>query len=257
MEHCQQKPFYLRTCLLNAAPDNGNMNTVSPPRSLVEAWAKWVAAALQFAKDNAGLKRDDVAARLSTIDGSGLSKIVKGGRKLTAPEVTEISLATGYPMPVELGVVSIDIMTEFVPLQASVSAGIWREESKPVPTSMLRVREIYEPAYAGLKQHGRLLLDNHADLYAPKGFYVICVEYHAAKTALNDGDVVVIQRLQPIPGDNLIEETVRSIARRDGEWFLDPLTESGEVEPIPYAGETDTLRIVDLVIAAYKPSPRA
>lgn len=233
------------------------MNTVSPPKSLADAWARWVTEALAFAKDRKGLGRDEVAAMLPTIDGSGLSKIQKGGRKLTAPEVTEISRATGYPVPVELVVVTADIMTEFIPLQASVAAGIWREGSKPVPTSMLRVREIYEPAYAGLRQHGRLLLDNHADLYAPKGFYVICVDYHTAKSALNDGDIVVVQRLQPIPGDSLIEETVRAITRRDGAWYLDPLTESGQVEPISYSGETDTLRIVDLVIAAYKPSPRA
>jgi len=235
------------------------MNTPNEPKSLAAAWAKWVKDALRHAKKTRGLTRNKVAALISSVDGSGLSKLTGGGRELSATEVTEIARATGFPPPVDLVLVDVDIMTDFIPLKTGVAAGIWREESIAVSASPLRVHEFFEPAYAGLKQHARLIEDSHADLYAPKGFYVICVDYNQAKTSLNDGNIVVIERLRPGNGsDHLIESLIKEIARRDGEWFLDSLAiNSAQIEPIPYSGDTDTLRIRDLVLAAYRPSPRA
>lgn len=233
------------------------MNTHSQPKSLKDAWAKWVAEALAHAKRTRGLTRDGVAALLSSIDGPGLSKLKAGGRELTAPEVTELSRITGFPPPVDLIVVSVDIMTDFIPLRTGVAAGIWREESISLSASPLRVHEFFEPAYSGLKQHARLVEDNHADLYAPKGFYVICVDFKQAKTSLNDGDIVIIERFRMVDDAALIESLIKEVCRRDGEWFLDPLSNSAQIDPIPYAGDSDTVRICDLVLAAYRPSPRA
>ncbi len=231
------------------------MNTDAKPRTLKEAWAAWVHAALDYAASQ-GLTLEKVAERMSTVDRAGLSKMRYGGRGISGPEVTELSRATGFQPPVDLVVANVDIMTDFIPLKPGVATGVWREESKAVSVSPLRVREFLDPAYAGLKQDARLIEDNHADLYAGKGFYVICVDYHAARPSPNDGDIVVIERLRAIDGTTLIETSIREIVRRGGEWFLNSLS-SSRSDSIPYSGDTETLRICALVLAAYKPSPKA
>ena len=234
--------------------DNGAMNTDAKPRSLKEAWAAWVHEALDYAASR-GLTLGKVAEQMTTVDRAGLSKMRYGGRGVSGPEVTELSRATGFQPPVDLVVANVEIMTDFIPQRPGVATGIWREESNTVSVSPLRVREFLDPVYSGLKQDARLIEDNHADLYANKGFYVICVDYHDARTAPNDGDIVVIERLRPFDGSNLIETSIREVARRDGKLFLNSLS-STRSDSIPYNGDTETLRISALVLAAYKPSPR-
>lgn len=242
--------------------DNGIMSTDDTPTvALEELYAEWLAKALQFAKDEKGLSHTAVG-KLTGINRTSLSKAklgprTEGGRALKAPEVALISQVTGYPEPTHLPVANVEIMTDLIGLKMAVAAGIWREGSKTVVSGTLKVRELYEPAYEGLKQYGRLLEDSHADLYAPKGFYVICVDYSDANLALNDGQIVVVERLQHANSTPLIEVTVREVVRREGKWILDPLCSAPDLlEPIEYAGQTDTLRITDLVIGAWRPSQR-
>lgn len=235
------------------------MSKSDTPTALEELYAVWLGKALQYALDEKRMSQSEVSRRTG-INRTSLSKAKLGShrRALKAWEVALISQVTGYPEPTHLPIASDEIMADLIGLKMAVAAGIWREGSNAVYSGTLKVRELHEPAYDGLKQYGRLIEDSHADLYAPKGFYVICVDYSDANLALNDGQIVVVERLQLVGGTPVIETTVREVARREGKWHLDPLSsDPDKLQPIEYGGPTETLRITDLVIGAWRPAQRA
>jgi len=236
------------------------MNTQS--LSALEAeYAEWLKKALDYAKDVKGLTRDQVAEQ-SEINPTSLSKAKNGrvgakGRALSGPEVTKLSRVTGYPLPPHLIVENETIVYDALKLKLNLAAGVWREESKAVSTSQIRVRIAYDPAYEGMDRFARLLDDDHAIQYAPKGFYLVCVDYRDARKTKIDGDIVVIERRQPGGAGNLSDITVRELRLRQGQWFLDSLAAEDSIEePILYTDNSRTLRILDLVISAYRPGTR-
>lgn len=235
------------------------MNTQTPPEPADELITKWLRDALAHAKRN-GKNQVRVASE-ARINRTSLSKALKGerakgGRKITAPEVMRISQVTGFPWAGNLPLADVGIMTDFIMLKMPAAAGIWREEGKVVSYGSLKVREFYEPAYEGLEQYARLVEDTHADLFAPSGFHVICVDYSDANTSRKDGDIVIVERLREnIEGPNLVEVTIRELNRRDGKWFLDSLcSDPDRFKPIPYDGDTNSIRISGLVLGAYRPA---
>lgn len=237
------------------------MNTIDKPTTLDLVYAQWWREALAYAFDTKKLSQTKIAEMMG-ISRPSLSKAKNGpggprGRKITAREVAELSRISGYPQPTQLPVANEEVMTDLVGLKMAVAAGIWREESKAVYSGTINVRELHEPAFDGLKQYGRLIEDFHADLYAPKGFYVICVDYSDARLTLNVGQIVIVERFQNADHTPLVEVTVREVTRRDGKWYLDPLcSDPDALKPIEYDGDTDTLRISDLVIGAWRPRQR-
>jgi hypothetical protein len=240
--------------------DNGKMNTQS--LSALEAeYAQWLKQALAYAKQHKGLTRDQIA-ELAEINPTSLSKAKNGrvgakGRALSGGEVTKLSRVTGYALPPHLIVENETVVYDALRLKLNLAAGVWREESKAVSTSQIRVRVAYDPAYESMDRYARLLDDDHAIQYAPKGFYLICVDYRDARKTKIDGDIVVVERRQPGGSGNLSEITVKELRLRQGQWYLDSLAAEGHTEePILYSDNSRTLRILDLVISAYKSGTR-
>lgn len=252
--------FRFGTFYLALIGDNGRMNT--PTLSALQGeYAKWLTKALAYAKEHKKLNRDQVA-NLTGINPTSLSKAKRGmvgpqGRGLSGPEVTNLSRVTGYALWPHLLIENETVVHDTVKLKLNLAAGVWREESKTVSTSQIRVRAAYDPAYEGLDRYARLLDDDHASQYAPKGFYLVCVDYRDARKTKVDGDIVIIERRQPGGTGNLAEITVRELRLRQGQWFLDSLAPEGLTEePILYTDNSRTIRILDLVISAYKPGTR-
>lgn len=236
------------------------MNT--PTLSALEAdYAKWLSDALAYAKKHKGLTRNQVA-ELTGINPTSLSKAKRGrvgslGRGLQGSEVTKLSRVTGFPLPPHLIIENETVVYDAIKLKLNLAAGVWREESKAVSTSQIRVRVAYDPSYEGMERYARLLDDDHAIQYAPKGFYLVCVDYREARKTRVDGDIVVVERRQPGGMGNLSEITVRELRLRQGQWFLDSLAADGVAEePILYPENSRSIRILDLVISAYKPGMR-
>lgn len=234
------------------------MNTHHTPESLDDAYAEWLREALAYANDR-GISQSKVST-LTGINRTSLSKAKRGprdraGRALKAREVALISRVTGYGIPTQLQVALERVMTDFLKLKMPAASGLWREVSKAVSPWTLEVGQFHYPAYEGIEQYARLVENDHADKFVPKGFYVICINYQEAKASLNDGDVVVVERLKEIDGKTLIETTIRRLTLRKGKWTLDTLGSGDDAgEPIPYTGDTNKTRICDLVLGIYKPA---
>jgi hypothetical protein len=229
------------------------------PSSLDEIYLKYVREALAHAR-NTGIRRKEIADALG-IQPTSVSKLKHGrgvnkGRGLRAAEVAILSRVTKYPLPPNFPVALSNSMKDFIRLVQPAASGVWREASKMPVSAQLRIRPIEEPAYIDLDQYGRLIEDDHADDFASKGNYVICVDYTAANRPRNHGRIVGVESLRKAGNETLLEYTIRQFQYRGGRWYLASVSKSGDIfEPFPYEGDTEDMRIVDLVIGSYRPAP--
>lgn len=229
------------------------------PSSLDELYLKYVREALDYARAN-GIRRKEIADALG-IPPTSVSKLRHGrglnkGRGLRAPEVAILSRVTKYPLPPNFPVALSSSMKDFIKLMQPAAAGVWREGGRMLASAQLRIRPVEEPTYIDLEQYGRLLEDDHADAFASKGNYVICVDYTSANRPRNHGRIVGVESIRKSGKETLLEYTVRQLEYREGRWYLTSVSRTPDtLAPIPYDGDTDEMRVVDLIIGTYRPAP--
>jgi len=123
----------------------------------------------------------------------------------------------------------------------------------PVTLGTIPVYQMQSNDYSGVEQYARHVDDDHACGYVCAGYYVICVDYHAARKSLASGDRVVIQRTMIAEnGITLSEMTIRRTVARDGKWFLVHEGRAEDAVPdIEYTGDAPGIKLCDLIIARY------
>ncbi|WP_407529396.1 LexA family protein [Methylobacterium oryzisoli] len=142
------------------------------------------------------------------------------------------------------------------PVAGTVGAGIWFEldtppqvESEPVPYVPCRFPELEQTAYkvVGPSMNKRRIHD---------GDFVIAVPYWDARVALQDNDIVVVQRHDD---GGKVEWTVKEVSVKRDEIHLIPRsTDPAHQEPvvIPRSYQPDDYRkveIVGLVVGKFSP----
>lgn len=222
-----------------------NKDSKSEMRQRIAAWISKFAEASDLTDDaiaaKIGLKRDQ------------FNKLKNGHRNALWQEVVLLAQVFKTEAPANLSLESGTPVSKFISLRNSVAIGVWREEDKLMAFSgRLEVELLPSPAFRGLDHYGRRVDDGHADLFVSMGYYVICVDYHSARKALNHGDYVVIQRNRGDLSENgkaVSEISIRRLMREGDRWMLEALCSTpGIVSDLDYDADTDDVRICELIV---------
>lgn len=142
-------------------------------------------------------------------------------------------------------------------LRESVAAQSWLEEEKimAVP-AQLSAKVLPDEAYSELTHIARHVDDSHADLFVPKGFYILTVPYFDARPTLHHNDYVVIERSRTdtsVPRKKYKELTIRQLKKNGKNWILKSCSSVPELAAdIDYSGDTDDLQILELILNCYR-----
>jgi len=143
-----------------------------------------------------------------------------------------------------------------------VAAGIWNESAPyglyhpdqpsdwdvhpPVPF-------VPDARFRGLGQFAVRVQGHSINREIPDGYFAVCVPYSQARPSIQDGDLVVVERIR----GNLRESTIKRVRRRGHAWLLHPeSTDPRYQEPIALASDLGrerdspdvTVKITGLVI---------
>lgn len=167
----------------------------------------------------------------------------------------EIAKATRKPLGWLMG--GMDLQMPSAPriglaVVGEVSAGLWQEAD-------FRFETTYEPVatHPGYPENGQRLYRVKGDSInrvAESGEYLHAVELHKGGIRFEDGDLVIVQRMQ----HGLAEYTAKQIIWLDGRWVLRPLSHDDRwQEDIILDGDDDTeIKVTDIVIAKWSPIAR-
>ncbi len=218
----------------------------SEMRRIIAEWAKAHA-------DASGLSDETIGDRIG-LTRDQFNKLKNGKRRALWEEVAQLSQLFRTEPPTHLSLEGTVPVRKFISLRNSVAAGVWLETTKlMIIPKKIDVGVLPGQAFQQLEHYARRVEDGHADLVVPQGYYVICVNYHDARKSLNHGDTVVIQRNRRdlSSEDSFVSElSIRKLIRGDDDkWILSGLCSIPHlVADIPYAGDTDEIKIIDLIV---------
>lgn len=153
------------------------------------------------------------------------------------------------------------------PVVGDIAAGVWHEsnpftvfdpDSRPDNEETPLVPYVPDPKFSGLKQFAVRVKGPSVNKVIPDGYYAICVPYWEARTAIQDGDLVVVERTRA----GLHEGTIKKVARVRGGYELRPDSDDPRHrDPIVLAADLEhdkndpdvRVEIVGLVIGKYSP----
>lgn len=218
--------------------------SISAERRRIAAWLRQVQKQSEL--------NDTELGKLMGVSRFAFNRAKLGKREVKQHEVTNLSRALQVAPPGHLTLAKEKPTVTLLYLHNSVAAGVWREENT-MPVQKLQVYEVHQPEFDGLEKFLRMVEDDHANLYCPRGFYIVCVNYSDARETPLHNDKVVVEVMRPSGlGHNKAasERTIRQIVKKHGRWVLQSLSSSPSNFPdIPYAGDTDEIRICDLIIS--------
>lgn len=108
-----------------------------------------------------------------------------------------------------------------------VAAGVWHESTAfgvydpdlpPDFDAFPPVPLVPDPRYNGLAQFAVKVAGPSVNRVIPDGFFAVCVPYWEARTAAQDGDLVVVERIR----GGLHEATIKRLRRSRSGWELVP-----------------------------------
>jgi hypothetical protein len=185
-----------------------------------------------------------------------LSRMRKGTQGVPYHIVVNLAQLAESEQPVRLSLEPMEPVYKNYQLRQSLASGSWLEEKKiMLSTATLAAKVLPDEAFSGLLHIARRVDDNHADIFVPKGFYVLTVPYFEARSALNHNDEVVIERSRSdlsTDGASLKEVSIRRLVKSGDTWTLQSLcTTPNVVSDLPYEGETEELKILELILNRY------
>lgn len=205
-------------------------------------------------------KNDEQIADAIGMSRDQFNKLKNGKRNAIWHEVVTLAHFFAVDPPTNLSLETMVSVRQPMILRKSVANGIWREESQDMITpAVLHADIIPSTGFQDLQHFARRVDDGHADIFVPMGFYVVCVNYKEARTAPNHGDYVVVQRRRldiSSDGKSMAELSVRRLERHNKQWRLKGLCSTpGVVSDLDYAGDTESLTVLDLVVNRIGPLP--
>lgn len=200
---------------------------------------------------------DAALAEALGVSQSSFNKLKNGNRTAKFEEAAILSHLFSAELPTDLTLATQRPVRKLIDLRQNVAADVWRRKETIMAVAKLSVSQFPNEKYDGLEQFAHYVDDEHANGYVPKGFYVICVDYFKARSAFLHGDTVVITRCRLFgndEGDNLVETSIRRLAKRGNGWVLESLSSDRSLSPdLVYSGDTPQLKIAGLIIARYAP----
>lgn len=214
-------------------------------------YKEWLRKGLQQpGKSNVGL------AKALGIDASGVSRMLKGERRLQLHEVEKAAAYLGIKPP-HYGEVLKDgavaparNMTHVVALTKIAAGGVWREVGVKVRYEEVAIPLIPEPSLAGLTQYATRIDGTDFNKILRPGDYAIFVPYADIRKAPVDGDIVEVERRR---GD-MVETTVRRVRVHAGEVELWPESDDPAWQK-PLRGSDGEIEITGYYVGLFRPSP--
>ena len=215
-------------------------------------FAAWVREHVQLK----GLSDATVAEALG-VSQSSFNKLKNGNRTAKFEEAAILSQLFTAELPIKLTLATQHPVRKLVELRQNAAADVWRRKETTMTTAKLSVSRFPNEKYDTLVQFAHLIEDEHANGYVPKNFFVVAVNYFDARSTLLHGDMVVIKRCRVFAhdeGGDLIETSVRRLAKRGDRWALESVgSDPSRYPEVVYSGDTPQLQIAGLIIARYAP----
>ena len=150
-------------------------------------------------------------------------------------------LLTGRGKMAGDGVVIAEVEVVGLPVAGSIQAGHWLEttflEADQEPEMLPVARD---PRFPRARQYALRVVGDSMDLDYPDGSYVTCVDFAESGLAITDGMTVHVERQRG--GGQLVEITLKLIAREGGVRVLKPRSSNPLHQPITFSGkETDVV----------------
>ena len=179
-------------------------------------YREWLKNGLrQPGKSNVGL------ARALGIDGSGVSRLLKGDRKLKLEEVPKAAAYLGIDPPGH----HVNVFNEpssatnrhnlrkVVSLTKIAAGGVLREVGVPLIFEAVAIPLVPEPRLNGLEQYATRIDGTDFNKILSPGDYALFVPYKDMRKAPQNGDIVEVERRR----GNFVETTVRRLKIIDGQ----------------------------------------
>ncbi len=149
---------------------------------------------------------------------------------------------------------SLDLLNKplkIAELGETISAVLWGEKLKK---SALAIEIAGNPfdRWAGKRQEAWLMKDNSGEPFAPKGAFVIVVDYEQSRDHLTENDMVIIKKYHPLHfsrGDLIKYENLIMVVGKDEHGFVfRPIDPASSLKEISYNSNDKSIVIERLVI---------
>jgi transcriptional regulator with XRE-family HTH domain len=218
-------------------------------------YEQWLRNGLkQPGKSNVGL------AKALGINPSGVSRMLKGERKLQLSEVEKAAAYLGLPPPtgnsaiVNGPVAPTRQSAQAVVLAKSASAEVWRKAGVKVTYEAIAIPFVPEPSLAGLTQYATRIDGSDFNKVLRPGDYAIFVPFQDVRKSPQDGDIVEVERHR---GD-LKEVTVRRVRIKGDVVELWPESDDPQWQtPMRYHGQgaPHGPEITGCYVGLFRPAP--
>lgn len=188
-------------------------------------------------------------AEILGVDQSAISRMISGKRNIRADELPKIAryIEKEPPLTEKRGK---GIPVRRVEVLGSIQAGVWREVDVAIMTSEDAVAAV--GGKEALEQYALKVVGPSVEKVIPDGAFAICVSYWEARSGIQAGDLVHVERRR---GD-LVEATVKRVRENyDGYELWPESNDPQHQNPVALNehDDTESVEIVGLVIGYYQP----
>lgn len=149
------------------------------------------------------------------------------------------------------GVVPAEVEVVGLPIAGSIQAGHWLEttfvETDQEPDMLPVARD---PRFPRARQYALRVVGDSMDLDYPDGSYVTCVDFAESGLAMSEGMTVHVERQRA--GGQLVEITLKLIAREGGTLLLKPRSSNPLHQPITFSGKQTDIMIRGVVTGGWR-----
>jgi SOS-response transcriptional repressor LexA len=206
----------------------------------LDRYQRWIAEGLKRPnKSQMGL-----AAALG-ITQPRVSEIIRGKRKVKSTEIPQAASYLGMPPPDQLAPELFEVGE--IPVIGEVAAGLWMEvaDTSEEPLEMLP----FVPALSTKASYALRVRGDSVDKIAPDGSYVICADIGITGAAIENDDLVIVERLQA--QGSMREVTVKRVRLKKDGIVLLPESTNSRWKPVEINSHNTSPEDVDVRVIAH------
>lgn len=219
-----------------------------------------VASRLRKARENAGFATVAEAARSLGVNYQTYAGHENGNSGFKSPAAQLYSrkfkvsldwLLTGRGEMRGQGVVPAEVEVVGLPIEGSIQAGHWLEttfvDSDGEPEMLPAARD---PRFPRARQYALRVIGDSMDLEYPDGSHVTCVDFADSGLGITEGMIVHVERRRD--GGQMVEITLKQIARRGGQMYLVPRSSNPAYQPLRLDGKDGEVIVRGVVTGGWR-----
>jgi SOS-response transcriptional repressor LexA len=210
-----------------------------------ENWPAWKKEIATFLNDR-GLSMKEASLR-ANLGETYVRDALKRDKEPTHKNLSKLKAAIGLESAPSI------LEVTGLPVAGKAQAGSYLDVSliDEIPEEELdRIQVASDPRFPHAKQYALLIVGDSMNKKLDDGSYATCVRWSETGLSQQPGMLLHVERRQ----GHLVEVTVKCLARRDGKYFLDPMSTNPAHKPIALDGDGGTeIEIMGLVTGSWKP----